>query len=262
MMWGADIQVLSCAVVAVVVAVSVLLLGFIVMGSLRTTLTRKTSFQGIEDPEVVNAYDRMSRMPQFALIRRMFVNELKRHDPEGLIVDVGCGPGYLMADIARKMPQAKITGVDISEEMLAAASKNLSLLGFGGRVEFRKGEAQRLPFGNSSIDNIVSTLSLHHWAQPAEAFQEIYRVLKPGGQLLLMDMRRDPRRFFYWLIIFATRIAPSFMGTKALRRINEPLGSILASYTPPELALMVSKIPFANASIKSGLGWFFLWGQK
>lgn len=245
-----------------IIAVAVLLLAVIAIGYPRITLTRKVSLEGIEDPEAVKAYDRISQMPQFAFIRRMFVNELKRHNPTGTIVDVGCGPGYLIAVIAKKIPQAHIVGVDISEEMLSTASKNLSSLGFGEKVEFRKGESQSLPFENASVDNVVSTLSLHHWSDPKRAFQEIHRVLKPGGQLLVLDMRRDPRRFFYWLIVLATRVIPVFLGTQALKRINEPLGSVLASYTPSELIQLISVAQFTSTSLKGEIGWFFLWGQK
>jgi len=248
-------------VLTLVAAFTVLLIVAIV-GLSRTTLARKASSEGIEEPEAVKAYDRISRTPQFAFIRRMFVRELKKHEPTGSIVDVGCGPGYLIEQIAREITQAQIIGVDISEEMLTTASKNLSFLGLGQRAEFRKGEAQSLPFQNESIEYVVSTLSLHHWSDPSRAFQEIYRVLKPKGQFLIFDVRRDPRRLFYWLIVFATRVTPLFLGTQALRRISEPLGSLLASYTAVESMVLLSTQPFARASLKGGVGWLFLRGQK
>ncbi|MDD1775969.1 MAG: class I SAM-dependent methyltransferase, partial [Candidatus Methanomethylicus sp.] len=246
------ITVLPCVVLALLAFVCVMVIGLLILGAFRVKLSRKISFEGIEDPEMVKAYDRMSRMPQFALIRRMFANELKRHKPLGKIVDVGCGPGYLLRVIAQKVPDADLVGVDISDEMLATASQNISAWGFGSRAEFHRGEAQKIPFSEGSIDNIISTLSLHHWSSPRDAFIEFYRVLKPGGQFLLMDMRRDPRRIFYWLVFFATKVAPTFLGTGALRRVNEPLGSLLASYTPPEIGQMLSGLPFSSVSIRGG----------
>ena len=249
------VEIVALLALLVVVAV-------VARGYPRVTLARKVSLEGIEDPEVVKAYDRISRMPMFGELRRMFVIELKKHSPAGTLVDVGCGPGYLIAKIAKEIPNLHIIGVDVSDEMTVTASRNLASLGFGERVEFRRGDSLKLPFEDDSVDNIVSTLSLHHWANPKGAILEIYRVLKPGGQLLLEDFRRDPRRLFYWLIAFRTKVAPSFLRTRALRRINEPMGSLLASYTPFELESLMSETPFAKMSIKAGIGWLFLWGQK
>jgi ubiquinone/menaquinone biosynthesis C-methylase UbiE len=147
----------------------------------RVTLARKVSFEAIEDPEVVKAYDRISRMPQFSVLRRMFVSELEKNTPSGTLIDVGCGPGYLVAKIAKEIPNLHIIGVDVSDEMMAEASRNSASLGFSERVEFRRGDSLKLPFEEDSVDNVVSTLSLHHWADPKGAFQEMYRVLKPGG---------------------------------------------------------------------------------
>jgi len=168
----------------------------LILGFTCVKLPRQTGFEGIESPEVVQAYDHVSRWPQFKVLRRIIVGELKKYHPKGILVDVGCGPGYLVAVIARAFPGLRITGSDISEEMTAKATRNLAALGFGDRVEFRQGDVQKLPFEDSSVDFVISTLSLHHWSGPPRAFREIHRVLKPGGQFLVFDLRRDCRRFF------------------------------------------------------------------
>lgn len=248
-----EIAILALLLVAVAVAVR---------GYPRVVIGRKASFEGIEDPEAVKAYDRISRTPQFGALRRMFVSELKKHSPIDTVVDVGCGPGYLIKTIAKEIPDLHIIGVDVSDEMMAIASRNFASMGLAERVEFRKGDSLKLPFEDSSVENIISTLSLHHWINPKGAFHEIYRVLKPGGQLLLMDLRRDPRRLFYWLIVFATKVMPSFLHTQALKKIGEPVGSLFASYTLSEAESFMSEIPFTKRSVKGGMGWLILWGQK
>ena len=64
---------------------------------------------------------------------------------------------------------------------------------------------------------------------PCRRLDEIHRILAPGGQLVLFDLRRDSPRAFLWLITFAQNVVlPS-----AIRRIGEPTGSLLASYTLP-----------------------------
>lgn len=73
----------------------------VVVGSLRLKIPRRASIQGIDDSRAAKAYDRISRMPQFGLIRRDFVRKLKEHTVNGSITDIGCGPGYLVQLIAQ-----------------------------------------------------------------------------------------------------------------------------------------------------------------
>jgi ubiquinone/menaquinone biosynthesis C-methylase UbiE len=243
---------------AVWIVLGLVLISILFLGLTRVKLPRQTGFEGIESPEVVQAYDRISRWPQFKVLRHIIVRELKKYHPKGMLVDVGCGPGYLVAVIARAFPDLRITGSDISEEMTAKATRNLAALGFVDRVEFRQGDVQKLPFADSSVDFVISTLSLHHWSGPPRAFREIYRVLKPGGQFLVFDLRRDCRRFFYGLVWFAQ----TFVVPEAMRATNEPINSVLSSYTPDELAAFVATLPLKQWRVKPGWGWMFLWGQK
>lgn len=238
--------------------VLVIIIGFFIVGYPRVSLSRKAGFEGIESPEVAQAYDRISRWPQFRFLRRIILREIKKCRPEGTIVDIGCGPGYLIKLIAKFYSDLNIIGIDVAEAILQAARDNLDLESLGGRVKFQQGDIQKLPLEDNTVDFVVSTLSLHHWAEPSQAIIEIQRVLKPGGQFLIFDLRRDARRFFYWLIYFATNcVVPN-----ALRQIKEPLGSVLASYKPGETKSILSQSRFQKWKVKPGFGWLFLWGQK
>ena len=103
----------------------------------------------------------------------------------GTVVDVGCGPGDLVVAISRRLREARIVGIDLSPSMLLWAGRHATT---DGRVKFIVGDAAELPFDDGSVDMVVSTLSLHHWAEPADAFAEIARVLKPGGVALVYDL--------------------------------------------------------------------------
>jgi len=241
-----------------VIAVIFLILAVFISGYPRVKVPRKASAESLEDPSVVQAYDRISQWPQFKFLRRMIAGELKKHHPGGKLVDVGCGPGYLIAVIAKSLPHLDIIGVDIAEEMLQAATDNLSSSGLRERVKFQRGDVRELPFEDNAVDFVVSSLSLHHWSEPEPALQEIRRVLKPGGQFLIFDLRRDSRRFFYWLIRVVTR----FVVPAPIRHIKEPFGSILSSYTMAESAAFLSGAGFQQWQVKPGIGWMFLWGSK
>ncbi|MEW5813837.1 MAG: class I SAM-dependent methyltransferase [Spirochaetota bacterium] len=94
-------------------------------------------------------------------------------------------------------PHLRIIGMDIAEEMITIASNNAASIGYNNRVTFRRGDVTKLPFEDHAVDFVVSTLSLHHWSDPTQALREIYRILKPSGQFLIFDLRRDARRFLY-----------------------------------------------------------------
>jgi ubiquinone/menaquinone biosynthesis C-methylase UbiE len=247
--------------IAAIAFLSVLLL-IIASGFFRLNTPRKTSLEGIEDPKAAEAYDRISRMPQFKLIRRGFVKKLKKYATKEAITDIGCGPGYLLQAIAKEMPENTLAGVDISEEMVEKAKANFASMGYGERIEFKQGSAGHLPFGDGTQEFIISTLSLHHWNEPQAAFSEIYRVLKPSGQMLIYDLRRDARRLFFYLIWFAQNIALRIMGVEAITKINEPTGSLLASYTKKEIEEIMKKTLFNNYKVEGKLGWMYLYGKK
>lgn len=243
----------------ILLGIALVILVIFVLGSRRIDVTRQIGpAEGIEDVETTMAYDRISQWPQFRLLRKMIIRELRRHHPQGILVDVGCGPGYLVVDVVRSFPRLSIIGVDISEEMMQKAEKNLSVLGFGERAVFRKGDIHDLPFESNSVDFVISTLSLHHWSEPIKAIHEIHRVLKQGGQFLLFDLRRDSPRLFYWLM----RFAQIFILPSVMRRMNEPTSSVLASYTSPELKQMLAATQFKQWSVQKDIFWSFVSGRK
>jgi len=110
---------------------------------------------------------------------------------EGKLLEIGPGPGFISIEIAKLLPEMEITGLDISDTMIEIAKKNAEENGLSGRIEFKKGDASKMPFGDSSFDFIISNGSLHHWKKPNQIFNEIYRILKPGCRALIDDLRKD-----------------------------------------------------------------------
>ncbi len=106
------------------------------------------------------------------------------HNRKATIVDLGCGTGELAVAISRRLPDARIVGLDNSPSMLLWANRHSTT---DGRLRFMTGDAAVMPFADETVDMVVSTLSLHHWAEPANVFAEIARVLQPGGVALIYD---------------------------------------------------------------------------
>ncbi len=99
---------------------------------------------------------------------------------EGTCLDVGCGPGYLAIELA-KQSRLTVVGVDIDEEAVRIAEKNVSRAKLDDRVSIEQGDVHDLRFADDSAELIVSRGSFLFWKNPTRAFREIYRVLKPGG---------------------------------------------------------------------------------
>ena len=135
-------------------------------------------------------YDFMARRPLRGLYRRI-ADDLVDAIPEGAeVLDVGTGPGVLLVELAERRPDLRLTGIDLSADMVAAAERNLAP--FGERASARVGDVTDLPFGDDSFDVVVTSYSMHHWDHPAEAVPELARVLKPGGRLYVYDFDHAP----------------------------------------------------------------------
>jgi SAM-dependent methyltransferase len=114
--------------------------------------------------------------------------------PGARVLEVGCGPGHLSNRLARRHG-LEVTGVDLDPAMIERARANAGRPGSTGqrRPSFVVGDAASLAFPDRSFDLVVSTLSMHHWSDPAAGLAEIGRVLRPGGRVLIWDFRPGTR---------------------------------------------------------------------
>jgi ubiquinone/menaquinone biosynthesis C-methylase UbiE len=135
-------------------------------------------------------YDALSRLVAGSLFRRIAA-EVAAVAPDGArVLEVGCGPGRLSIRLAGQHG-LDVTGLDLDPAMIQRARANADRAGNGDqrRPSFLVGDVAALAFPDGSFDMVVSTLSLHHWADPAAGLAEIGRVLRPGGRALVWDFR-------------------------------------------------------------------------
>lgn len=115
-------------------------------------------------------------------------------EARGDVLEVAVGTGL---NLSHYPPGVRLTGVDLSPAMLAAASKRAADLGLN--LYLREAPAERLPFEDASFDTVVCTLSLCSVVDDRAAIREMHRVLRPGGQLLLLDHVAATNRFLLGL---------------------------------------------------------------
>jgi ubiquinone/menaquinone biosynthesis C-methylase UbiE len=105
------------------------------------------------------------------------------------LLDVGCGTGVFAARVREEFARSEVWGVDLVASMLSKGRHRWN--GPAGRAIPVQGDSERLPFATGSFDLVTSSNSFHHYPRQDVAIQEMRRVLRPGGRLLIIDGYRD-----------------------------------------------------------------------
>lgn len=114
-------------------------------------------------------------------------------NPGEQVLEIGFGPGAAIESLVRQDASVQVTGVDHSEAMLAQASARNRQAIAAGNVKLQQGSVDTLAFDDASFDKAYSINCIYFWADPVQGLKELYRVLKPGGQLAITvrDKQRD-----------------------------------------------------------------------
>jgi ubiquinone/menaquinone biosynthesis C-methylase UbiE len=111
--------------------------------------------------------------------------------PNDHILEIGFGPGLAIEQAARLAVNGLVAGVDYSDVMLAQASARNKAAIQQGRVDLKLASAESLAFPDGAFDKVFAVNALHISSDPAAAFHEIHRVLKPGGFLAAIEQPRS-----------------------------------------------------------------------
>ena len=197
----------------------------------------------MDDRDGVEAYSATAAQAYLERIDRTFVDQaLGLGVTEGHALDIGTGPGLIPIRLAASLPRLRLTGVDLSAAMLQKARRAAAEAGVADRLDFRLGDAKSLPFSERSFDLVLCNSLLHHLPDPLELLNEISRVSKPGGAILLRDLRRPSRlEFPFHALWFGRR----YFGL--MRQLYRD--SLRASYTRAELEDLLHRSKLAGARV-------------
>jgi SAM-dependent methyltransferase len=190
-----------------------------------------------EEDEAIHEYEALTDgylHVTASLIADEIAHLAKTH--EGVVVDLGCGPGSLVKELALRFPQLLVIGLDISFPMTKLARQRATV----ENVAFVVADVHHLPFRTSSVHMIVSHGAMHHWRELARALAEVKQVLADKGFVYLSDLKRDTPDEL-------VRDIASLLNENQARAF---LNSIKAAYTVEELAALAAAAGLGNLHVE------------
>jgi ubiquinone/menaquinone biosynthesis C-methylase UbiE len=174
----------------------------------------------------------------------------------GKVLEIAPGPGYFCIELA-KLGIYQITGLDISKSFVEIARKNAEEAGV--QADFREGNASDMPFPGNTFDFTFCQAAFKNFSEPVKAIAEMYRVLKPNGIAVIVDLRHDAT---------PEEIEREIKGM-GLGRLNEIMVRwtfkqmlLKSAYSIADMKSMIARTPFGKGKIDmSGVG-FQVWLQK
>ena len=158
----------------------------------------------------------------------------------GQILDVGTGPGVLLAEIHRLTPRIELHGLDISSSMIGLARERLRDI----HTDLRVGDIRKTDYLDQFFDLVTSTGSFYLWDEPEKGLTEIHRILKPGSSAFIYETYRDHDE---QKVLKA--IQNNLRNENWIRRVLSPrflMRQFQMAYSTGEIAEIVKRTPFVN----------------
>lgn len=198
-------------------------------------------------------YDLLNRLLSFGIDRRWreeAVMAALQNDPDR-ILDVATGTADLAIALKQAAPGAEVVGVDFAEPMLKLGRRKAAALDLD--LNLLQGNAQDLAFEDSSFDALTVAYGLRNFADRERGLQEFYRVLKPGGRLVILEFPPPPKGLFGVVFrIYFLKLTPYLAGVVSGRRdAYTYLGKSVLEFPSPEtLAGMMRGVGFTEVSFR------------
>lgn len=230
-------------------------------GKLNSSTESKSVRVKILFDEISPTYDRLNRILSLnidKIWRKKTISLIRKSkDNHFTALDLCCGTHDMGLECLRQFPDVKITAMDFSEEMLKAGEPKIQKYILNGQIKTLVGDALNMPFANQSFDVIFCAYGVRNFSDTAKGLLEIRRVLKPGGQVLILDFF-NPQNFFNRLFhkTYAQYVLPRLGGwlsgnPKAYVYLRD---SILDFVTGIQMTEMLLAQGFAQARVKDFFG--------
>ena len=166
---------------------------------------------------IAGDYDRLNHLMSLDIDkswRRRAIRQVVDKDRPQAILDAACGTGDFAIAIAQAAnPKTQVTGVDLSENMLAVMKEKVERKGLQQRISTRQGNCESLPWPDGSFDRVTIAFGIRNFEHRELALREFLRVLRPGGRLVILELSVPSNRIICWLYnLYFTRILPRIGG--------------------------------------------------
>lgn len=177
-------------------------------------LTKKQQVEQMFD-NISGKYDLLNRILSMGIDvswRKKVVKSVKKQNPK-TILDIATGTGDLAIAMA-KATDAKITGFDLSAGMLEVGKRKIAEENLQDRIEMIQGDAEKMPFADDSFDVITVAFGVRNFENLKKGLDDIYRVLKPGGKLIILEFSQPQDAPMKQLYSFYSRYILPKIGKK------------------------------------------------
>jgi demethylmenaquinone methyltransferase / 2-methoxy-6-polyprenyl-1,4-benzoquinol methylase len=200
-------------------------------------------------------YDFLNRLLSLGIDRgwRTKAVRLIKYQEGSRILDVATGTGDVALEIARRTPDSvKITGADFCQEMVELGKAKVASSPFAGRIDFQVAPCEDLPFPNNTFDSITIAFGIRNIVDRKLGLAEMWRVLKPGGRLIILEFSTPRSQFFRQIYYFYfRRLLPVIGGLFSRYNAYKYLpDSVLEFPSHEEFSQMITEAGFKNIHIK------------
>ena len=176
--------------------------------------SRKKQRVGEMFDDIAPTYDALNHFLSLGIDRgwrRKVVKMAARCHPRA-ILDVATGTGDLALALVRRIPSARVTGVDISENMLAQGREKVNRRGLKEKIVMQSGDAEALEFETETFDCVTVAFGVRNFGDIPVGLREMYRVLRPGGRCLVLEFSEPTAPVFGWIYSFYFHRVLPWMG--------------------------------------------------
>ena len=129
------------------------------------------------------------------------------------VLDLACGTGDFSIAIAKALTGGHVTGVDLSEGMLAVMREKVDMAELNGMISIEEGDGENLRFPNNTFDRVTIAFGIRNFEDRPKGLREMLRVLKPGGRLVILELSRPENKIIRWFYdLYFLHILPKIGG--------------------------------------------------